>query len=221
MGMGPNDGGFLDLGGFERRRLRHKIENLERKVKDLDHYNDELIKRERAINHARAVITDEPRWDYSDPDKDNFEAYLKGEKFFNEQDLKKSINWCLKFEKLIKAVAYAHYFSFGEKKEDRHRDWYTKLELREINAAGFRFAVFECIDDQVSLKEERGHYFLPMEFLWTDWAKRCEEKKAELDAKRAVKQAEAKAKQEAYWAKKDEERYLQAKKLVEERERGK
>ena len=202
----------MDLGGRERRGLRRSIEELEREVKDLREFNNELIKRERSINHSRAVITDNPEWDYSDPDKTNFEDFLEGKKFFSEQDAKKSINWCLKFEKLLKSIAYSHYFSFGEKEED----WDTQLELREVNCAGFRFAVFEVINDQVYIKNERGHYFLPIDFLWTDWKKRCADKKAELDAERAVKRAEDKAKQEAYWAKRKEERYLAAKKLVDE-----
>lgn len=210
------------LTGADRkiRALEYKVRELEDKNKFLSDYNNKLIGRERQVNHARAVICEEPKWDYADPDKASFEDYLKGNKLFKEDDAKKSINWCLKFERLIKEIAYAHYFSFGGKEENSDWDWYTKLELREINTAGFRFAVFECIDDQVSLKEKRGSYFLPMEFLWTDWKTRCAEKKAELDAKRAKEQAEAKAKQEAYWAKRKEEDYQRAKKLIEEREQG-
>lgn len=218
MGMGP-DGGFFDMGGTERRRLRFKIEQLERENRSLVASNARLYKEKKLTNHARAVIDDEPHWDDSDPDKDNFESFLVGKKFFTELDAKKAINWCIKFEKVIKKIALAYYFSFGNHEEDGDWDWYTKLELREISKGGFRFAVYQCIDDQVSLKDRRGDCFLPIDFLWTDWKNRCEDKKAALDAKREVERAEARAKQKAYKAKKEEQRYLQAKKLVERRDR--
>ena len=90
--------------------------------------------------------------------------------------------------------------------------------MEEVWEGGFTFSVYQVCDQSGDRYTGNSKYFVPIDFLWTDWQQRCEDELARKTAEQERKRAEQKAKQEEYRAKQEAERYEKAKQIIKDYE---
>lgn len=172
-------------------------------------------------NAGRARLVETPRHDYADPQYKDYKEYLDGNKRLTQDQTIAIVNHWTKFREMLEIIVEAYWLAFKAGDYDTGLFYDLEIRILEISHA-VNFSVTEVLEDQVRIETVLAEdCWMPLEFIWEDWRAKCDAEMARKETLRNQKAEEDAKKYQEYQHQRQQERYREAKRVVQEFEKGK